>query len=87
MEDIDRVGQSSGVDDAVRAAVVPHTDLLDALANRRHGLEVVGLQSMLHTIQLVPSIPLRVIREFPQAMQGISKELDRLTGISISVLI
>jgi len=35
---------------------------------------------MLHAIQLVTGVMLRVIRELPQATQGVSEEFDWLDG-------
>jgi hypothetical protein len=54
--------------------VVPHPDFLDALADGRHGLEIVGLFAALHLFQLVARIVPGVIRELPQALERIPKE-------------
>ncbi len=69
MEHVDRIGQAGGVDDAIGAGVVPYPDLFDTLADRWHGFEIVRLQPVLHAVQLVAGVLLRVIGKFPEAIQ------------------
>lgn len=45
------------------------------------GANVPRLQSVLHAVQLVAGLPLRVIRELPQSTQGVTEEPAWLTSI------
>jgi hypothetical protein len=60
------IGKSGGVDRSY-PGVVTYPDLLDALADRRHRLEVVGLQTTLHLVELIARALPRVHRKIPQA--------------------
>jgi len=66
--------KAGGVNYTVSSRVVPYPDLLHALANRRHGLEIVGPLSTLHLVKLVAGILLCVLWEVAQAFKRVAKE-------------
>jgi hypothetical protein len=72
------IGHPGGVDDPVGARVVPDPEFFDALADRGHGLEVVGLLATLHLVELIAGILLRIRWKFLQAFEGVAQKADRL---------
>jgi hypothetical protein len=76
----DGVGQAGRVDHSIRSRVVPDSDLLNALAHRRHRLEVVRLPTALHLVELVTGIVPSIVGKLAQALERVAEEADRLHG-------
>jgi hypothetical protein len=61
-----------------------NANLLDAFADPRHGLEVVGLLAPLHLVQLIPRVVPRILRKVSQTLKRVSQKTDRLHVLIIS---
>jgi hypothetical protein len=57
------IGKSGGVDHSLAPRVISDPDFLDALANRRHRFEVIGLQTTLHFVELIARVLSRFHRK------------------------
>jgi hypothetical protein len=84
MQHVHRFGAPGNVNYPVCAALVRRADLLGALADRGHGLEVVGLLSALHLFQLIARIVPRILRKFAQASSEFPRKHTGFMSLSIS---
>ncbi len=80
---INRFGQTRRGHHTERPRLIPHPDFLHALADGGHGLESIRLLAALYPIpspalQRIACILPRVLGEFAQALQRITKERDLL---------
>ena len=77
MQNIHGIRPSGEVNHTVRAAWVQNANLLDALADGGHRLEIVRLLASLDLIELIARIMSRVVGKVSQAFQRIAKETHR----------
>lgn len=69
VQHIHTIGNARGVDDTVGARFIPDSDFLNTLANRRHRLEIIGLFTALHFVELITRILLRIFGKLAQAFE------------------
>jgi hypothetical protein len=74
MHDDNRIGKPGGIQRTIDSGVVLYSNLLDAPANGRHRLEVVGLQAALYFVELVAGVVACAHWEIAQALQRVPQK-------------
>jgi hypothetical protein len=87
MQHVDGLSEASYVDHAIRTGVIPHSEFLNSLSNRRHRFEIGWLLAVLDLLQLVPRIMPRIFRKLSETLQRVSEKAQRFHGSIIPVWI
>ena len=78
MQDIHNIREFRHVDDPKGAAGIPYPNLPHTRPDRGHRLPVVGIQALLHLVELVPCFLPREHRKGTQIIKGAAQEFNRL---------
>jgi len=76
MQNMDSFVEFDDIYNAERTVILGNADFARPWTNRWKGLPVVGLFSMRHLVELIPSISPRIIREGPQVIECGIYEID-----------
>ncbi|MFO0780147.1 MAG: hypothetical protein U0223_21375 [Nitrospira sp.] len=87
MQHVNGFSEASYVDYAIRTGVIPHSEFLNSLSNRRHRFEIGWLLAVLDLLQLVPRIMPRIFRKLSGTLQRVSEEAQRFHGSIIPIWI
>ena len=77
MQHIDDIDPLRHINDAERAGGVPYPNLFHTLANARHRLPVVRLQTVLHLVELMACLAPGRQGKGTQVVEGAAAEIDR----------
>jgi len=74
MQDVNPAPNPGGIDDPVNTIPCTQTNFLNTFPDRRHRLEIVGLDPTLNLVQLETGILPGIIRKLANAAQRIAEE-------------
>lgn len=84
---VDRIGQSSGIDNSINSGIISQANLFHAFADAGHGFEAAGLLAALHLFQLISGIVPSVFWKLANPFERVAEKPDRLHGPIILVWI